>query len=242
MSWSVGIIGHPDKVAAELEAHSATLGGVSLAEYNDAKPHLVALVKQNANNVKGGAPPVVSLTASGSGGMDSSGITNRSIRVVLDAQWQKLAVCVLVSCMLLIGAGCQNPVNPVSAGTGALATTQPASPAAPTPLVTSANVTALKQQLLVANGIVTDLGTTGFLNAAEVTAFNQAYSAANGALTQYQTDLANGDQPGADLALAAFNGYLQQLGAKTTTAKRRKAAGVKAPATQPAAIVSPVPK
>lgn len=93
----------------------------------------------------------------------------------------------------------------------------------------------LKQQLLVADGLATELYQAGFISSSELTTFNSIYGAATSALTEYSTDLANGDQPGADLALAAFNGYLQQLGQKTTVGKTRKANGTKAPSTQPMA-------
>lgn len=73
MSWSISFIGTPEKVAAALEANSPKLSGQCKVEYDDALPHLVALVKQNfvTPEYKAKYPtvtdPVISLVASGSG-------------------------------------------------------------------------------------------------------------------------------------------------------------------------------
>lgn len=58
MSWSVSFIGTPNKVADALDKHSETLAGQSLVEYDDAKPHLINLVKGNVSQF-------VSVTANG---------------------------------------------------------------------------------------------------------------------------------------------------------------------------------
>jgi hypothetical protein len=50
MSWAICIIGKPENVVAALEAQSERLSGDSKAEYDEALPHMVALVKQNQNN------------------------------------------------------------------------------------------------------------------------------------------------------------------------------------------------
>jgi hypothetical protein len=47
MSWSVQIVGVPNKIAAELDAYETTLTGASLDEFKEVKPHLQALVSQN---------------------------------------------------------------------------------------------------------------------------------------------------------------------------------------------------
>jgi hypothetical protein len=65
MSWSVSFVGKPEKVAEALEAHSANCTGQSKVEYDAAKPHLVALVRENFDKEHDG--PVIEFTASGSG-------------------------------------------------------------------------------------------------------------------------------------------------------------------------------
>ncbi len=62
MSWSLTYIGNPDKIVAALEANSAKLEGKSKEEYDEALPHLVALVKQNHNKAH---EPALKLTANG---------------------------------------------------------------------------------------------------------------------------------------------------------------------------------
>lgn len=47
MSFSVAFIGTPSNVTKALREHAGKLTGNSLAEFNDALPHLEALVGQN---------------------------------------------------------------------------------------------------------------------------------------------------------------------------------------------------
>ncbi len=63
MSWSVQFIGTPEKVANALEEQSAKLEGQSKIEYDDALPHMKALVMQNF----AGITPTVKITANGHG-------------------------------------------------------------------------------------------------------------------------------------------------------------------------------
>jgi hypothetical protein len=69
MSWSIQFVGAPDKVVAALEAQSEKFNGQSKVEYDDAKPHLIALVQQNfvAEGEDGFLAPLVRLQANGSG-------------------------------------------------------------------------------------------------------------------------------------------------------------------------------
>ena len=61
MSWSVRLIGTPEKVAEALDKESEKLGGQSKQEFDDAKPHLQELVKQNV----GSASMLIDLSANG---------------------------------------------------------------------------------------------------------------------------------------------------------------------------------
>jgi len=51
MTWSFRGIGKPENIIrAALEAHSETLTGDSKAEFDEVKPHLLALVGMNQGN------------------------------------------------------------------------------------------------------------------------------------------------------------------------------------------------
>lgn len=65
MSWSIGLIGTPEKVIAALNAHSETLSGPSKTEFDAALPNIVGIVGQNFD--KDGVQVVVKLTANGHG-------------------------------------------------------------------------------------------------------------------------------------------------------------------------------
>ena len=68
MSWSVSFTGRPEKVAEAIEAESAKLSGQSKVEYDAAKPHLAALVRQNfAREGSGYNEPLIEVSAHGSG-------------------------------------------------------------------------------------------------------------------------------------------------------------------------------
>jgi hypothetical protein len=63
MSWSVFYMGKADKVSEALTAHSGQLTGQSKVEYDNALPHLTALVNQNFGN----DGEVIKIAASGDG-------------------------------------------------------------------------------------------------------------------------------------------------------------------------------
>lgn len=63
MSWSICLIGEPDKIAEALASKSEKMEGQSKVEFDDALPHMQALVKQNFGN----EGTLVKLTASGHG-------------------------------------------------------------------------------------------------------------------------------------------------------------------------------
>ena len=60
MSWSLSIIGKPEKVAEELDRQSAIFTGQSKEEFDAALPHLKVLVLQNV-----GDNLIVQLSANG---------------------------------------------------------------------------------------------------------------------------------------------------------------------------------
>ena len=90
MSWSISILGKPEKVVEAIEEHSSTLNGQCKLEFDDAKPHLVGLVRQNFGQHEG---LLIDLVASGSGSADRDGKqVQRSCTVKIEASWRKLAV------------------------------------------------------------------------------------------------------------------------------------------------------
>jgi hypothetical protein len=71
MSWSFQAIGSPEKVAAALEGHSEKINkdpnDYCRKEFDEAKPHLIALVQQNfVAEDRAYSKPVISIQASGS--------------------------------------------------------------------------------------------------------------------------------------------------------------------------------
>jgi hypothetical protein len=65
MSWSVNYVGYPENIVAALEK-SEGRDPQSQQEFEEAKPHLIGLLKQNfADEQNGGVKPVIKLTAHG---------------------------------------------------------------------------------------------------------------------------------------------------------------------------------
>jgi hypothetical protein len=79
MSWSVNFKGKPADVVKSLRDESAKLSGQSKVEYDDALPHVVALVEQNFGN----PTSEVKLSANGSGSAQGGKQFNRSCSVTL---------------------------------------------------------------------------------------------------------------------------------------------------------------
>jgi hypothetical protein len=98
MSWSVIAIGTPEKVAEYLDSHSSGLSGQSKVEYDDAKSHLIGLIKENfvskgyAKRYPGMATPLVKLTASGHGSSTNGDQDNRTCQVQIETFYSKLLV------------------------------------------------------------------------------------------------------------------------------------------------------
>lgn len=63
MSWSISLIGNPSLIAGALEKESERLTGESKVEFDAAKAHLQALLKENFSPLNS----LVRLTASGHG-------------------------------------------------------------------------------------------------------------------------------------------------------------------------------
>ena len=94
MSWNICIIGAPEAVATEIYAHVHKLEGQSKREYEDAVPHLAALVQQNFASImeSGYVAPIVKIQASGSGYARDGDQIQRSISVSIENFYGKLAV------------------------------------------------------------------------------------------------------------------------------------------------------
>jgi len=94
MSWSICIIGTPEKVAVEIFNQGHKFEGQSKIEYNDAAPHVAALVQQNFASIMepGYVVPIVKIQASGSGYARDGDQINRSISVSIDNYYGTLAV------------------------------------------------------------------------------------------------------------------------------------------------------
>jgi predicted transcriptional regulator len=88
MSWSVSMIGTPEKVAVALEEHAGTLTGQSKVEYEAAAPQLAALVRQNFAQV----PMVVKIEAAGHGVTHGSEETSRCVSVKMEYSYAKILV------------------------------------------------------------------------------------------------------------------------------------------------------
>jgi hypothetical protein len=83
MRWSVSFSGTPAEVLAAIAKHSDTLTGQSKVAYDEARPHLVGLVRQNFVKEHEGAEPTLVLSAYG-GGSTSNGVeVQRSCSVSL---------------------------------------------------------------------------------------------------------------------------------------------------------------
>lgn len=86
MSWSVTAIGKPEKVSEYLESYKETITGPSRKEYEEAMPHLQALVLLSM-----GSDKVVQLNASGHASFDSDGKkTYSNIAVTIGEIYGKL--------------------------------------------------------------------------------------------------------------------------------------------------------
>jgi hypothetical protein len=94
MSWSFSCFGKPENVAAAIDKYGETLNGQSKIEFEDAKPHLIALVNQNFAKEAPYSVPTIKFSASGSGSAKSApGITEqvqRCCTVSVETLWAQL--------------------------------------------------------------------------------------------------------------------------------------------------------
>ncbi len=81
MSWSINVIGESEKVIKELDDYSVRLenSGQSKIEYDEALPHLKALVLQNF-----GFNRTIKLNAHGSGWAENGEQKNRSLYCTIE--------------------------------------------------------------------------------------------------------------------------------------------------------------
>jgi hypothetical protein len=89
MSWSIALIGKPENVVAALEEASKKMDeGQSKAEFDDALPHLVGIVKQNfAKEGSTYTGKTVKLEASGSGYSKDDEQIERSLKVSIEGSY-----------------------------------------------------------------------------------------------------------------------------------------------------------
>ena len=83
MSWSLSCIGKPEKVAEAIEKYGEQLGGQCKIEFDAAKPHLLALVKENFTTPGSYSEPVLDFEAYGSGCASGDKQIQRDCSVIL---------------------------------------------------------------------------------------------------------------------------------------------------------------
>lgn len=91
MSWSISLVGTPEKVAEAVEQHAVASGltGQSKEEYEEAAPHLAALARQNSAE---GASILIQLSASGSAYLKDGKKVNSTCAVELKTSFMKILV------------------------------------------------------------------------------------------------------------------------------------------------------
>lgn len=93
MSWSFQCIGKPEALVKALEENSEKLADQSKIEYDEALPHLTALVKQNfAKEGSGYAEQIIDFEASGSGSSRGGEQVQRSCAVSIKPVWKKVVM------------------------------------------------------------------------------------------------------------------------------------------------------
>lgn len=76
MSWSINFIGTSENIVKALQEHSTEITGVSKEEYDEALPHIEAIVKMNYNK---DYPSVIKVSANGHAQKDKYSNCNVSI-------------------------------------------------------------------------------------------------------------------------------------------------------------------
>lgn len=93
MSWSFQCIGKPAGVVQALKNHSDSFSGnpQSKLEFDDAKPHLIALVSENfITEGHGYHDPLIDFEASGSGSASGGEQRQRNLTVSIKPIWKTL--------------------------------------------------------------------------------------------------------------------------------------------------------
>jgi hypothetical protein len=83
------MVGKPENVANALEAEAENMSGESKAEYQEALPHIVGIVRQNFNK-ETDSPQLVSVSANGSGFTRSGEPVQRQCSVKVEHLWTRL--------------------------------------------------------------------------------------------------------------------------------------------------------
>lgn len=90
MSWSVSVIGKPDRVCAALAAKAAQMSGQSREEFEAALPHILGIVGENFAAEAPYEPPTIKVDASGSGSASAGRQIQRNCRVTVEPLYTEL--------------------------------------------------------------------------------------------------------------------------------------------------------
>lgn len=94
MSWSLHIVGVPEKVCEKIDEYSTTLTDFSKVEFDEVKEHLKGICKQVVNNPDsiGSYGSLIALSASGHGTFKDNVKQSGQITVKLDPFYGTLAL------------------------------------------------------------------------------------------------------------------------------------------------------
>lgn len=85
MSWSIVFIGKPKQVVEAMQKETDTMSGASKTEYEQALPHLAALIGQNfAIPETEWNPPTMRISANGHGVFNEGKQVNNQLRVTIE--------------------------------------------------------------------------------------------------------------------------------------------------------------
>jgi hypothetical protein len=87
MSWNIELIGKPDKINERLQRYSESLRDQSKAEFDEAMPHLQALISQAV-----GENLLIKLKASGHASFSGGEKTYGQVSVAIDPIYGELAL------------------------------------------------------------------------------------------------------------------------------------------------------
>lgn len=83
MSWSIAVIGKPENIVKKLEEYSEKFTDQTKVEFDSAKPHLIALVRENF--VKEGIVPTLKIEANGHGYSRDGEQFQRQLKVSIES-------------------------------------------------------------------------------------------------------------------------------------------------------------